>query len=307
LEAKSKAAAISVASNTTLILLKLVVGLMTGSVSVVSEAIHSGMDLVAAIIAFFSVRSAAKPPDDKHPFGHGKIENVSGTVESVLIFAASVLIIYEATNKLIVGFELESVNLGIGVMAISVIVNILVSRNLFRVAKQTDSVALEADAYHLTTDVYTSLGVMLGLVAVRVTGWKLVDPIMAIGVAIFIGKAAFDISRKSFVDLLDVRLPADEEEKVAAILNEHAGQFIAFHNLRSRKAGAERYIDLHLVTNRFSTVESAHSFCDHIEEDIERQLPHSNVTIHVEPCDQDCDRCSNRCDRPQPDRHEVTI
>ncbi|MHB1167656.1 MAG: cation diffusion facilitator family transporter, partial [Carboxydocellales bacterium] len=153
--------------------------LSMGSVSVLSEAVHSGIDLVAALIAYFSVQKASEPADEEHPYGHGKIENVSGTIEAVLIFGAAVYIINESIHKLQVGGEVEGLGLGSVIMGISAIVNWIISSRLYKVAKETDSVALEADALHLRTDVYTSLGVLIGLVAIKITGLNILDPLFA--------------------------------------------------------------------------------------------------------------------------------
>lgn len=293
---KTGVAALSVASNLTLTLLKLAVGLYIGSVSVVAEAIHSGVDLLAAIIAFFAVRSAGRPPDDKHPFGHGKIENVSGTVEAILIFAAAGLIVYEASQKLLHGTELPQVDLGVMVMALSVVVNIVVSRQLFKVAKRTDSVALEADGYHLSTDVLTSLGVLVGLVVVRLTGLAVLDPVVALAVAGIIVKAAWDITRRSFVDLLDRSLPDSERQLVVQVIQAHKDQLVGVHRVRTRKAGSERHVDLHLVVNSQASVAEAHALCDHLESDLREALGSCSTSIHVEPCRQECDSCAATCD-----------
>jgi len=298
---KTGAARMSVISNTALIAFKLVVGLLTGSVSIIAEAIHSLIDLVAAIIAFFSVRVSDKPADDAHPFGHGKIENVSGTVEAILIFLAAIMIIYEAIHKLLVGVTIEFEEFGIAVMLISVVANITVSRLLYRVAKKTDSLALEADAKHLSTDVYTSLGVLVGLVAIRLTGWVILDPIFAIGVALFICKAAWDITRKSFGGLVDEKLPPQEEAEINACLKEHTSNIVSFHNLRTRKAGAQRYVDLHVVMRNDAGLEEAHQMCDHLEADIRARLPRTNIIIHCEPCQaKECQECAVPCANHQP-------
>jgi len=280
---KTRAATLSVASNSLLILLKLVVGISIGSVSVVSEAIHSSIDLVAAIIAFFSVRISDRPPDADHPYGHGKVENISGFVEALLILLAAMLIVYEAGQKIIFGGEIEFVGLGIAVMLVSSLVNILVSKYLSRVAAATDSIALEADACHLQTDVLTSAGVLVGLVVVQLTGWSIIDPIFAIGVAAVIAKVAFDLTKKSSPGLLDSKLPDAEEQEICGILNQHLTHFISFHALRSRKAGARRHIDLHLVVDDNVSVRQAHGLCDHLEEEIGNHFPNTEVTIHVEP------------------------
>lgn len=293
---KSRTAALSVASNTLLIIFKLIVGLMTGAVSVLAEAIHSALDLVAAVIAFFGVRAADKPADREHKFGHGKWENVSGTIEALLIFAAAVWIIYEAAERIIHGAAVEMLGWGIAVMLVSVIANTLVSRRLFKVAKATDSLALEADAQHLRTDVMTSAGVLAGLLLVQLTGLEILDPIIAVGVALIIIKAAYDIFKKSFGGIVDKVLPADEEAAIIEIINQHRNKLTGFHSLRTRKAGANRFAELHLVMPRHFSVEESHQICDQLEDVLKKQLPRLDIMLHVEPCgDEDCSHCHVNC------------
>jgi len=280
---KQIAAGISVISNLTLVTLKVIVGLITSSVSVLSEAAHSGIDLVASGIAYFSVRRSDLPADQRHAYGHGKIENLSGAVEALLIFVAALFIIYEAVRKLSSGEPIQSLGLGIWVMAFSAAVNLVISLYLLRVAKETDSAALEADAYHLLTDVYTSAGVMVGLLLIRQTGIVLLDPLVALGVALLITKTAYSLTRKSLGPLMDAKLPDDEEELIASIIRDHSSQFVEFHNLRTRKAGSQRHIDLHLVVKGDAHVEEAHQICDHLEAEIRAALPRSMITIHIEP------------------------
>lgn len=293
---KTGAAGLSVASNATLVLLKLIVGIMMGSVGVISEAIHSSIDLLAALIAFFSVRVSQKPPDDDHPYGHGKIENISGSVEAILILLAAIYIIYEAVRKIIDGSQLEHLGLGAGVMAFSAVANTFISRFLMRVAKKTDSLALEADAQHLRADVLTSLGVFGGLVAVQLTGLTVLDPFIAIGVSLFIVKAAYDLTKRSSSGLMDAKLPQEEENLIRDILNGHCAHFVDFHGLRSRKSGSRRHVDLHLVMDDATNVAAAHDICDHLEEEIESQLPNTEVTIHVEPASANRDADQDRKD-----------
>ena len=297
---KTGVAALSVGSNLTLTLLKLVIGLFTGSVSVIAEAIHSGVDLLASVIAYFAVRTSARPPDDDHPYGHGKIENISGTIEALLIFLAAGLIVNEAVGRLLSDAPAPHVDLGLVAMGVSVVANTVVSRMLFNVARRTDSVALEADAYHLTTDIATSVGVFVGLVVVKITGFAFLDPIIALFVAGLIVKAAWDITRKSFVDLLDRSLPDDERAVIESVLNEHADLVVGFHRVRTRKAGADRHIDLHLVVNGEQSVAAAHDLCDHLERDLYQAIGSCTVTIHVEPCRQNCGRCDVKCRERQP-------
>lgn len=295
-QAKSRAAQLSILSNSVLIVIKLTVGIMMQSVSVISEAVHSGLDLLAAIIAWFAVRESAKPADEDHPFGHGKIENVAGTIEAVLIFGAALYIIYEAVLKLHEGtVAIESLGIGAAVMAISAIANYLVSAHLMKVAKQTDSVALEADALHLRTDVYTSAGVLIGLVAIKVTGFAILDPVVAIVVALLIIKAAWDLTRSAFLHILDVSLPESEAKVIHEVLGEFVGRYREYHKVRTRKSGHIRHIDLHLVVPGETTVETGHRLCHEIVDRIGERLPHSHVLVHIEPCQGVCQECLNGC------------
>ncbi|MHB1005907.1 MAG: cation diffusion facilitator family transporter [Chloroflexota bacterium] len=294
-QSKTSVAMLSVASNTLLTLGKLGVGLTIGSIAVVAEAIHSSVDLLASVIALTAVRQSAKPPDEKYPFGRGKIENVSGTVEAVLIFLAAGMIIWEAANKLSHSSEIPQVDLGLVIMAISVGMNVLVSQLLFKVARETDSVALEADAYHLSTDVLTSLGVFIGLVLVRLTGWSVLDPVAALVVAALIIKAAWDITRRSFVDLLDRSLPAAERNLIANVINGHLDRLVEVHQIRTRKSGADRHIDLHLVVSATAPVAEAHALCDHLERDLRNEIGPCSLSIHIEPCRSDCSECQVNC------------
>ncbi|MEI7661831.1 MAG: cation diffusion facilitator family transporter [Bacteroidota bacterium] len=279
---KVKTARLSIFSNTFLIILKIIVGLLSGSVSIISEAIHSFMDLLASIIAFFSVRISDTPADETHPYGHGKFENISGVVEALLIFVAAFWIIYEAVKKIILPTEVGKIGFGFAVMLTSAFVNIIVSRRLYRVAKETDSVALEADALHLKTDVYTSFGVAGGLMLMWITGFRLIDPVIAIMVALLILKESVSLFLKAYAPLLDQSLPADELTRISDIIREHCSADMSFHNLRSRKAGNYKYVDFHLNLDPDMTVREAHEICDQIEEKIKKACDHVEVTIHVE-------------------------
>ncbi len=279
---KVSVARLSILSNSCLIILKLAAGIFSGSVSIISEAIHSLMDLIASIVAFISVRISDTPADEKHPYGHGKFENISGVIEALLIFIAAFWIIYEAVKKIIAPQEVEQLEIGFAVMIVAAIVNIIVSRKLYAVSKETGSVALEADALHLKTDVYTSVGVAAGLALMYVTGLHLIDPIIAIFVALLILKESFELFSRAYAPLLDRALPASEVEQITAIIREHCKSNMTFHNLRSRKAGNYNYIDFHLNLDPNLTVGEAHAICDQIEEDIKSRFDHTEVTIHVE-------------------------
>lgn len=281
---KSGAAALSVASNTTLVVLKLMAGLFSGSVSIISEAIHSANDLLASLIAYWSVRIADRPPDQEHPFGHGKAESISGAIEAGLIILAAVWILVEAIRKLFTGGELEHVGFGSLVMVFSVLVNFVVSRYLFKIAKEEDSLALEADAQHLSTDVYTSLGVTIGLFLVWITGWQIIDPIVAIIVALMIGRIGWKLTRDASRHLMDYRLPEEEVVQINAILASES-RVQSWHDLRTRKSGSYRHIDLHIVLPSSSTLLEAHEIADSLEHRISEQLSSAHVVIHTDPFD----------------------
>ncbi|MCX6334180.1 MAG: cation diffusion facilitator family transporter [Bacteroidia bacterium] len=281
MNAKVKTARLSIISNTLLIIMKVAVGILSGSVSIISEAIHSAMDLVAALIAFFSVKVSDNPPDSEHPYGHGKVENISGVIEAVLIFIAAALIIIEAIKKLM-GAEIELENLWVGslVMAISAVVNIVVSRKLYKVARETKSVALEADALHLKTDVYTSAGVAVGLLLILITDIKWLDPVVAILVALFIIKESYELLRRAFWPLLDSAWSEDEVESLEKKLNDME---VNYHELRTRMSGNYRFIDIHVELPKDESVGDAHKYCDEIEDELMASFDNLNVTIHIEP------------------------
>lgn len=278
---KAKVARLSIVSNTFLIILKVIVGLLSGSVSIISEAIHSSMDLIAALIAFFSVRISDNPPDSRHPYGHGKVENISGVIEAILIFVAAIWIIAEAFKK-ILGDKgsLEAIWLGSAVMVVSAVVNFIVSRRLYKVARETNSVALEADALHLMTDVYTSAGVAFGLGLILLTGIEWLDPLVAILVALFIIKESFSLLRRAFSPLLDTAWGQDEIEILERRLNEME---VRYHDLKTRVAGNYRFIDIHVEIPENESVGQAHSYCDMIEDKLNAVYENLTVNIHIEP------------------------
>ncbi len=281
MNSKIRVARLSILSNTFLILIKIAAGIISGSVSIISEAIHSSMDLVAALIAFFSVRVSDNPPDSRHPYGHGKIENISGVIEALLIFVAAGWIIFEAIKKLSAeSIELDSIGLGSLVMIVAAVVNTIVSMKLYKVARETNSVALEADALHLKTDVYTSLGVAVGLGLIMLTGLNWLDPIVAIMVAVFIIFESFRLLSRAFSPLLDEAWQPAEVKDLEITLDE---MNVHFHELRTRVAGNYRFIDLHIEIPQDVSVGDAHRYCDEIEEELKKRYDNLNITIHVEP------------------------
>ncbi|HQN17143.1 MAG TPA: cation diffusion facilitator family transporter [Bacteroidales bacterium] len=277
----------SIISNSVLIVLKVTIGIISGSVSIISEAIHSGMDLMAAIIAFFSVRISGMPPDKNHQYGHGKFENVSGVIEALLIFIAAGWIILEAVKKIVEPTVPESLGIGAIVMGISALINFIVSQRLYKVGRETDSVALEADGLHLRTDVFTSLGVAVGLVLIWLTNVAILDPIVAILVALLILRESFILLKKAYYPLLDTPLPSNEIDIIENIITSHLRPGMSFHMLRSRKAGALKYVDLHLEVPGSITVKESHDLCNLIENEIEHQFENIEVYIHIEPSEND--------------------
>jgi cation diffusion facilitator family transporter len=292
---KKFAAGMSIASNTTLVIGKLIVGILINSVSVISEAVHSGIDLMAAVVAYVAVKESGKPPDKRHPFGHGKAESLSGFFEGLLIFLAIVIIVYQAILKIISGAQIGEPDYGLWIMGVSALLNFFVSRQLFKVSKKSESIALEADALHLSTDVITSAGVFVGLLLIKITDWHILDPLVALAVAVVIGRAAYDIVKRSFRDLMDEGLSENEQTAIEKVLRDHSGSFIGFHDLRSRKTGTVREIDLHLVQSQDISLAEAHKVCDHIEGEILKVVPNAHVTIHVEPFEADSDETKKKC------------
>ncbi|MDH4122580.1 MAG: cation diffusion facilitator family transporter [Thermoplasmata archaeon] len=285
------AAKFSIYSNSILVALKLTVGLFTMSISVISEAVHSGTDLLAAFIANYSVRKSTRPADDTHKFGHGKYESLSGAIEATLILVAAGIIIYESIWKLIEHSEVQIIEAGIFVMGISALLNFFVSRYLMRIAKKHNSLALEADALHLKTDVWTSIGVFAGLIVVRVTNINEIDPLAALFVAAIIIHAALMLTRRSTIELLDHSLTQEEERIILATIKEVVGEMASYHGLRTRRSGRDRFVDFHLVVPKHLEVITAHAVCDKIEIRVKEKLPFSNLTIHIEPCIEDCAQC----------------
>lgn len=278
MNSKVKAAAFSIFSNSFLIAIKVVVGILSGSVSIISEAIHSGMDLMASFIAFFSVRISDKPADKDHPFGHGKFENVSGVIEALLIFAAAAWIIVESIDAFYHPKELENLEWALAVMAVSSVTNFFVSRYLYRVARKTRSIALEADALHLKADVLTSAGIFAGLIIIYVTGYTFLDPIIAILVALYILFESYVLLRNAFNPLIDKAMPPEEMKIIEGILAPYT-----YHHFRTRQSGHYRFVDFHLELPGDIPLKKVHDICDDIEKEIESQLDHTEVTIHAEP------------------------
>ncbi|HET8954739.1 MAG TPA: cation diffusion facilitator family transporter [Solirubrobacterales bacterium] len=281
---KSGAAALSIASNSVLIALKLAAGAITGSIAILTEAIHSLIDLVASVIAFISVRKADEPADEEHPYGHEKVENLAATIEGILILVGAAVIVYEATHRLVVGASVESLGVGIAVMGFSVLANLVVSGVLYRQARAHESPALEGDAAHLRTDAMTSAGVLLGLALVQFTGIDAFDSVTALVVAAAIVSAGINIIRRSSGVLVDETLPDAEMDRIErAIAAARTPEVAGYHKLRARRAGRRRHIDFHVQYRSGTSLERAHELAHEMRDSIEAEIPQAEVLIHAEP------------------------
>lgn len=282
---KKIVAGLSITSNIILTLLKIVAGILSGSLSIISEAIHSMGDFVASILAFFSVMKSSKPADKDHPYGHGKYEDLSGFIEGLLIILASLFIFYKAVQKIILNSPSETENIiGISVMLVAVIVNILISTLLFRIAKESNSIALYADGEHLRTDVFSSLGVMLGLILIKVTGYAVLDPIIAILVAALIYRTGYTISKQALRNLLDYSLPKCDIDNIKEIITKYSDNIrLKKNSLKARQTGPTVDIDFILQFPDNTTLCECHSICDNIEKQIQKIYKNSSISIHAEP------------------------
>jgi cation diffusion facilitator family transporter len=274
-----------------LFVIKVLVGVITGSISIWAQAADSSLDIFAVVVTYLTVGFAARPADHEHPFGHGKVEDISALIQAILLVGAVIAIDYSAIQRIIHSEAIQLTEAGMAVMLVSLLVSIFLSRHLFRVAKTTGSVALEANANNIRGDVYSTSGVLVGLLLVRITGLPIFDPVIALAVSLLILRAAFMVGKMAISGLTDVRLPKEEEDQLMTVIMEHEDKFVGVHRVRTRHSGSQHYIDLHMVMPKDTSIEKAHSMCDHLEEDIGKILHNASVTIHVEPCDATCRQC----------------
>ncbi len=282
--AKRRASALSLAYNVLFTAAKLVAALLTGSMSLLSEALHSATDIVASALAYVGVRAASAPPDERHPYGHGKIETLAGFGESILLFLMVLYLIGEGIHRLLQGVVLESLELGLAVMSLSTLTSLLIGQYVLRVGRRTRSLALLSNGQHLMVDFWTSAGVLLALLLIRLTGWTPLDPLLAIGIALWLLRGAWRLATQAFHELIDQRLPDEEIAHIDRVIRSDA-RVISYHNLRTRRAGAMRYIDLHIVVPADWSLQQAHAVADELEKRLERELSPAEVVIHVDPYD----------------------
>jgi cation diffusion facilitator family transporter len=283
---RARPALLSIVSNTALILLKVVAGSITGSVAILTEAMHSAIDLVASLVAYVSIRKADVPADAEHPYGNEKMENLAAAIEGMLILVGSGVIVFEAVRRLINGGEVENLGFGIAVIAVSMVVNLIVSSYLYRRARETDSPALEGDAAHLRTDAATSAAVVVGLILVQVTGEESVDAVVALGVSLVILITGLRIIARSGRVLVDEGLPAAELGVISETVRTFGPQGVAgFHKLRARRAGPRRHVDLHVQFRAGTTLEAAHRTAHALQDASAARVRNADVLIHLEPED----------------------
>jgi cation diffusion facilitator family transporter len=274
--------------------MKVVAAILTGSIGILADAVHSLIDLTGAIVGFFAVKVSGRPPDEDHRFGHGRAEDLAGAVIAGLIFSAGGMIAYQAVRRLMAGSIVDMVDAGIITTAAAIAINVAVSRYVFTVARAADSVALEATGRDLMADVLSSVAVLVGLVLVRVTGQAVLDPIVALIVVVFIVRAAVVTMREAVTALMDTRLPEEEESLIRKLLDERQ-EVANYHSLRTRKAGSQRHVVVHIVVPSEKTVEEGHRIAEEMEDEIRKLLRNATVTIHVEPCTPDCAECPAQC------------
>ncbi len=294
---KKAVASLSILSNTVLSVLKIAAGIISGSISIISEAIHSMSDCLASFLTYFSVVKSSEPADADHPYGHGKFEDMAGFIEGLLIIFASFYIVYESSKKIIFAIPTEKENtLGIAVMLIAVISNIIVSSMLFKIARESNSVSLYADGEHLRTDIYSSLGVLLGLFLIKITGYTLLDPIIAVFVAIYILNTGFSISKKAIKRLLDYSLPEEDIEKIKRIVTAYDNVVLKENGIKARQVGPTNDIDLILQFPSDTSICKCHKICDEIEKQIQTLYKNSSISIHLEPLCYN-NNCSSGCNK----------
>jgi cation diffusion facilitator family transporter len=257
--------------------------LITGSVGLLSDALESLVNLAAAIVALIALSAAARPEDEDHRYGHSKAEYFSSGFEGALIMLAAASIFYTSVQRLVSPQPIERIGLGAGISIVASVINLLVARVLFRAGRQHQSITLEADAQHLMSDVWTSAGVILGVSAAAMTGWQRLDPVIAIVVAISIVRTGVGILRRSLLGLLDTAIPDDLQREITRIMARHARHGVRFHALRTRQAGAWRFIDFHVLVPGDWSVQRGHDLLEEIEEEVRGAIPNSSVFTHLEP------------------------
>jgi cation diffusion facilitator family transporter len=279
---KNQSATMAVIGGFIVFCIKLSAFFLSGSVALLSDALESIVNIIASFIMVISIRISGTPADMDHPYGHQKIENISAFIEGALVIAAGLLIAYTAIGRLFNPVTLGSLDLALGLSLLATATNGGLSLYLSRSSKKHGSMALEGDAKHLLSDVLSSIGVVIGLFIASLTGWTILDPLLALVVAILVFKMGTDLVLKAGSGLLD-QAADDEQKKIEDLLNDHHPDFIDYHNVKTRRSGNKVFAELHLIVDPNITVQKAHDLTKHLEEDLHKELPEVSLTIHVEP------------------------
>jgi len=285
-----RTARFSLGSAVTLCLLKLVVGIVSGSLGVLASALDNVADIFMSTVNFLSIRKAMDPADEGHPYGHGKVETMATLVQGGVIALTGAGVAWEAVRRLREGRAPEGIGLDVGilVMAFSVAASWFVSDRIRKAGEATGSSALSADALHFRTDVWSGTGILFSLLLYRITGWKWLDPGVALAVGVYIFVAALPILSAAVQDLLDRGLPRETVETIVRIIEEHRPMVVEWHDLRTRRSGSEKHVDFHVVVCREHSLEDAHRVADHLEHEIREALGHAHVVTHIDPCEVEC-------------------
>jgi cation diffusion facilitator family transporter len=282
--AKDTAARLSILAAAFLITLKTATGLLTGSISVWASLLDSAMDIFASTINYFAVRASSRPADEDHAYGHGKAESLAGLFQSLVIAASGVYLIWEATRRIILPRETSYEWIGMATMLIATFTSLALVRRLRRVARETESPALHADAMHYVTDIYTNASALVALLIVRLSHWQTADPVISIIIAIYILWSAVHVGRESIDVLMDRRLPVEVDEQVALVVGRFRAEgVLGFHDLRTRRSGSQKFIDLHLEVERDQRLQEAHDVSVRVLRAIEAEIPRARVQIHTDP------------------------
>jgi len=291
-----RTARFSVASAVTLAGTKLIVGIVSGSLGVLSSAFDNLADILMSGVNYFSIRKSMEPADSSHPYGHGKVETLGTVVMAGIIILTGVWIVREGIRRLMAGIVPRSVDIGLAVMALSVVASWFISERIRKAGVETGSQALTADSLHFRTDVWSGGGILLSLLVYRVAGWKWLDPGIAVAVGVYIVVAAFPVLREAVEDLLDRSLPPEMVEKIRAVIEEHRPFVVDYHALRTRRSGSEKHVDFHIVVCKEYLLQDAHRVADHLELEVSRAIGNAHVVTHIDPCGEECPG-REKCDR----------
>lgn len=291
---KEAAARFAIIGAASLGVIKLAVGIMLNSIGIISAAVDSLVDVFISAMNLFSIRLAESPADAGHPYGHGKAENLAGLFQAAAIAIIGGWVVYDSIRRLLLGIVPTRVDWGIAVMLISILGSWIIVRRLAHVGRKTDSIVLMTDSLHYASDIWTNLGVLVALVLTRLTGKGLFDPLIGIGVGGVILMASAKLMKRSIEDLMDTAVPEETRREIERVITRHSA-VLSFHDLRTRRAGSQKLIDLSLVLCRHLQLGDTHDLVDHIEKEIEATITHSDVVIHPEPCHGECPPNSRHC------------